>query len=64
MTTKTAAILAFLGFLMTAFGMGGIENSITNSELFGSMVVSITGLAIMYCAVAALKVSEYYDDRA
>lgn len=64
MTTKTAAILAFLGFLMTAFGVGGIENSITNSELFGSMVVSITGLAIMYCAVAALKVSEYYDDRA
>lgn len=64
MTTKTAAILAFLGFLMTAFGVGGIENSITNSELFGSMVVSITGLCIMYCAVAALKVSEYYDDRA
>ena len=61
MTSRTAGILGFLGFLLTAFGVGGIENSITNSELFGSMLVSITGLAIMYVAVAALKVSEYYD---
>ena len=63
MTSRTAGILGFLGFLLTAFGVGGIENSINDGELFGSMVVSITGLAIMYCAVAALKVSEYYDNR-
>jgi hypothetical protein len=63
MTSKTAAILGFLGFLLTAFGLGGIEQSITNSELFASMLVSVTGLCIMYCAVAALKVSEYYDER-
>ena len=61
MTTRTAGILAFLGFLMTAFGVGGIEQSINDSELFGAMVVSVTGLAIMYCAVSALKVSDYYD---
>jgi uncharacterized membrane protein YgdD (TMEM256/DUF423 family) len=61
MTSKTAAVLGFLGFLLTAFGVGGIEQSITNSELFGAMLVSITGLAIMYCSVAALKVAEYYD---
>jgi uncharacterized membrane protein YjjB (DUF3815 family) len=63
MTSKTAGILGFLGFLLTAFGVGGIEQSITNSELFGSMVVSCVGLAIMYCSVAALKVSEYYDNQ-
>ena len=63
MNSKTAAILGFLGFLMTAFGVGGVENSITDSELLGSMLVSITGLAIMYCAVTALKVSEYYDNQ-
>jgi len=62
MTSQTAALLGFLGFLLTAFGVGGIENSITNSELFGSMVVSCTGLCIMYCSVAALKVSDYYDN--
>jgi len=55
--------LGFLGFLLTAFGVGGIENSINDGELFGSMVVSITGLAIMYCGVIALKVSGYYDER-
>jgi uncharacterized membrane protein YgdD (TMEM256/DUF423 family) len=63
MTSRTAGILGFLGFLLTAFGVGGIENSINDGELFGSMVVSITGLAIMYCAVIALRVSEYYDER-
>ena len=63
MTSRTAAILGILGFLLTAFGVGGIENSINDGELFGSMVVSITGLAIMYCAVIALRVSEYYDER-
>ena len=63
MTSKTAAILGFLGFILTAFGVGGIEQSITNAELFGAMVVSCVGLLIMYCAVAALKVSEYYDNQ-
>ena len=63
MTSKTAAVLGFLGFLLTAFGVGGIENSITDSELLASMLVSITGLAIMYAAVAALKVADYYDNR-
>ena len=63
MTSRTAAILGILGFLLTAFGVGGVENSISDSELFGSMIVSITGLCIMYCAIAALKVSEYYDER-
>jgi hypothetical protein len=63
MTSKTAAILGFLGFLLTLGGVGGIEQSINDSELFGSMVVACTGLAIMYCAVAALKVSESYDNQ-
>jgi len=63
MTSNTAAILGFLGFLLTAFGVGGIENSISDSELMAAMLVSITGLALMYCAVTALKVSEYYDER-
>ena len=63
MTSRTAGILGILGFLLTAFGVGGIEQSISNSELMGSMLVSITGLCIMYCAVIALRVSEYYDER-
>lgn len=61
MTSKTAAVLAAMGFLLTAFGVGGIETSITDGELLTAMVVSCVGLATMYCAVAASKVSEYYD---
>ena len=63
MTSQTAGILGFLGFLLTAFGVGGIEQSISDGELMASMLVSITGLAIMYCGVIALRVSEYYDER-
>jgi hypothetical protein len=63
MTSKTAAVLAVLGFLLTAFGVGGVENSITDTELLAAVAVSITGLALMYCAISALKVSDYYDGR-
>ena len=63
MTSKTAAVLAVLGFLLTAFGVGGVENSITDGELLAAVAVSITGLGLMYCAISALKVSDYYDQR-
>ena len=63
MTSKTAAVLGFLGFLLTLGGVGGIEQSITNTALLQSMIVSCVGLALMYCAVAALRVSNYYDER-
>lgn len=63
MTSKTAGILGFLGFLLTAGGVGGIEVSESSMALLQSMVVSCVGLAIMYCSVAALNVSEYYDEQ-
>ena len=61
MTTKTAFALFILGLILTAFGVGGIEQSINDSELLASCLVSITGLLIMYVGTAAMKVSEYYD---
>lgn len=61
MTSKTAGILGFLGFILTAFGLGGVEHSLSDADLFGAMVVSTVGLLIMYAAVMALKVSDYYD---
>jgi hypothetical protein len=57
------APLRFLGFLLTAFGVGGIEQSISDGELMASMLVSITGLCIMHCGVIALRVSEYHAER-
>ena len=61
MTSRTAGILGFLGFLLTAFGVGGIEQSINDYEMLASCLVSIVGLLIMYAAIAALNVSNYYD---
>ncbi len=43
------AFLIFTGIVTTAFGVGGVENSVTNAELVQSLAVAITGLGIMYC---------------
>ena len=63
MTSQAAAVLGFLGFLLTPGGVGGIETSTTNTDLFSAMCISIVGLAIMYCSIAALNVSNYYDNK-
>ena len=63
MKTNTAGILFFVGLIVTMFGVGGVENSIADSELLLSVLVSAVGLGIMYCATQALKVSEYYDTK-
>jgi hypothetical protein len=60
MTERTAMILIVTGLIFTLFGVGGIEQSITNAELVTSLVVSIVGMAIMYCGTLALKVSDSY----
>lgn len=63
MKTSTAMIMFFTGLIFTMFGVGGIENSITNLELMAGLAVAAVGLAIMYAGTLALKVSEYYDER-
>ena len=61
MTERTAMILIVTGMIFTLFGVGGVEASITDTELVTSLVVSIIGLAIMYCGTLAIKVSGYYE---
>jgi len=43
------------GLITTAFGVGGVENSITNSELLSALAVSITGLGIMWCSTLMMR---------
>lgn len=45
----------FTGLITTLFGVGGVENSITNSQLLSALAVSVTGLGIMYCATLMLR---------
>jgi hypothetical protein len=53
--------LVITGMILTMFGVGGVENSITNTELLGALAVSVVGLLIMYCGTLAIRVSDYYD---
>ncbi len=61
MKTNTAMIMFTLGLLITAFGVGGVEASISNSELIASVLVSGTGLLIMWVGTLGMRAGEYYD---
>jgi hypothetical protein len=61
MTSTTAAVMAFLGLILTMLGVGGVEHSVATTELVQSLAVSVLGLALMATATAALNHSEYYD---
>jgi hypothetical protein len=56
MNKDGATFLIFVGFLITFGGVGGIEVSQTNTEMLGSMIVAIVGLATSFCGVLAMKV--------
>jgi len=64
MTTNRAMIITMLGLLITMGGVGGIEQSVTNEALVGSLLVSVVGIMTMYCGTIALRVADYYDERA
>lgn len=45
----------FTGLITTMFGVGGIENSITDSELLSGLAVSAVGLGIVYCSTLMMQ---------
>jgi len=61
MTTKSAMFVFIVGLLMTFGAVGGIEVSVSNTELMSSMLVAIVGLLTMYCGSLGLRNSSYYD---
>jgi len=61
MKSSTATALTMIGLILTMFGVGGVENSITNTELLSSLAVSVLGLGVMYCGTLGLRNSSYYD---
>ncbi len=63
MTSKTAMILFMLGLVLTMFGVGGVESSISNLELLAALAVSVVGLGVMYCGVLGIRAAESYDER-
>jgi hypothetical protein len=61
MTRFEANFLLVVGFLITFAGVGGIEVSQNDTELLGSMIVSIVGLLMTYCGLLATRVIDSQD---
>lgn len=61
MSTKQAFFVFMVGLVVTLFGVGGIENSMTDSELGLGVLVSAVGLLIMWVGTLAVQQAEYYD---
>lgn len=57
MTSADTRVFFFLmmGLLLTMLGVGGVENSLTNSELFQSLAVSVLGLLFMWVATLMIR---------
>ena len=45
----------FTGLMTTLFGVGGVENSVTDAELITALVVAVVGLLIMWAGTLLLK---------
>ena len=61
MKSSTAMFVFITGLLLTFGAVGGVEQSVTDTELLSALAVSVVGLLAMYCGVLALRVSDYYD---
>ena len=61
MKSSTAMFVFITGLLMTFGAVGGVENSLTDTELLSALAVSVVGLLTMYCGVLGLRNSDYYD---
>jgi hypothetical protein len=48
----------FTGLITTMFGVGGIEHSVTDSELLSGLAVSAVGLGILWCATLMMRVEQ------
>jgi len=61
MTSKQSMFVFIVGLLITFGAVGGVEQSVTNTDLMSSMVIAIVGLLGMYCGMLGLKGAAYYD---
>ncbi len=43
------------GLLVTFGAVGGVENSVTDSELLSSVIVAAVGLAVMYVGTLGFR---------
>ena len=61
MGTRASFFVFMTGLIFTGFGVGGVENSITNTELIASLGVAFCGLLMMWVGTWAFQTADYYD---
>jgi hypothetical protein len=60
MTTDTQVFFfMILGLILTMLGVGGVENSVTDTELLQSLAVSALGLLLMWVSTLMLRAQGY-----
>lgn len=52
-------ILFFGGLLLTMFGVGGVENSMTDPDLGLSTLVAVAGLGLMWLGTRCINQEDY-----
>ena len=58
MYEKSGMFCFVTGLVLTAFGVGGIEQSLDNDGLLAGALFSTLGLMIMYCGVMMINEGE------
>jgi hypothetical protein len=48
-------LFMFMGLCLTLLGVGGVEHSLTGTELLQSLAVSLVGLSFMWVATAMIR---------
>jgi hypothetical protein len=54
-----AMIFVVMGILLTMLGVGGVENSVTDTELVQSLAVSGLGLLFMWIGTLIIRQAGY-----
>lgn len=55
---SAATVLLMVGLLLTALGVGGIDDSVTDADLWLSTAASVIGLVMMWAGVVIIKAND------
>jgi len=55
---SAATVLLVVGLLLTALGVGGIDDSVTDADLWLSTAASVIGLVMMWAGVVIIRAND------
>jgi len=61
MTTNQSAFVFFAGLILTLGAVGGVETSVNDEQMLGSMLLAILGLLSMYAGTLGFRNAHYFD---